>query len=104
MAAEQITFTPLPAAAAPFKIVNPDDFDALRIVQGKDLVTLMTCTPYGINTHRLLVTGERAQISHDVPAEKDVKHEDNNFNTYCILGVIWFVAIIVLFLGWRKRR
>lgn len=41
------------------KVVEPDDTDTLRVVAGKDLVTLVTCTPLGINSHRILVTGER---------------------------------------------
>lgn len=43
------------------KIVNPDEIDALAINKDKDYVTLMTCTPYGINSHRLLVRGERIE-------------------------------------------
>ena len=42
-------------------IVEPDDTEALQIEQGKDLCTLVTCTPYGINTHRLLVRGHRVE-------------------------------------------
>lgn len=41
------------------KIVDPDDFTYLQIEPGQDLVTLVTCTPYGVNTHRLLVRGHR---------------------------------------------
>lgn len=40
-------------------IVEPNDTEALQIEEGKDLCTLVTCTPYGINTHRLLVRGHR---------------------------------------------
>lgn len=40
-------------------IVEPQDTDALEIVEGQDYCTLVTCTPYGINTHRLLVRGHR---------------------------------------------
>lgn len=40
-------------------IVEPDDFSALGIEEGQDLCTLVTCTPYGVNTHRLLVRGHR---------------------------------------------
>lgn len=40
-------------------IVNPDKIDNLKIDENEDYVTLMTCTPYGINTHRLLVRGKR---------------------------------------------
>jgi sortase A len=43
------------------KVVRPDETDDLKIREGRDLVTLVTCTPYGINTHRLLVCGERAE-------------------------------------------
>lgn len=46
------------------KIVLPNDFSELKIVPGKDYCTLLTCTPYGINSHRLLVRGTRiASIS-----------------------------------------
>lgn len=42
-------------------IVEPQDTDALEIVEGQDYCTLVTCTPYGINTHRLLVRGHRIE-------------------------------------------
>ncbi|MBR4945037.1 MAG: class C sortase [Peptococcaceae bacterium] len=42
-------------------IVEPDDVSALKIVPGEDLCTLVTCTPYGINSHRLLVRGHRVE-------------------------------------------
>lgn len=42
-------------------IVEPHEIDALRIVPGEDLCTLVTCTPYGVNTHRLLVRGHRVE-------------------------------------------
>ncbi len=41
------------------RVVEPEDTDTLRAVAGEDLVTLVTCTPLGINSHRYLVTGER---------------------------------------------
>lgn len=54
------------------RIVEPEDFSELQIVEGEDLCTLITCTPYGINTHRLLVRGHRvpnANGSADVTAD-----------------------------------
>ena len=42
-------------------IVEPQQVEALRIVEGQDYCTLVTCTPYGINTHRLLVRGHRIE-------------------------------------------
>lgn len=41
------------------KVVEPEDTEEIRAVAGKDLMTLITCTPLGVNTHRILVTGER---------------------------------------------
>lgn len=41
------------------KVVLPTETKDLEVIEGKDLVTLITCTPYGINTHRLLVQGKR---------------------------------------------
>lgn len=42
-------------------VTEPDEVDALEIVEGEDYLTLYTCTPYGVNTHRLLVRGRRVQ-------------------------------------------
>ena len=42
-------------------IVEPQETGALQIVEGRDYCTLVTCTPYGINTHRLLVRGHRIE-------------------------------------------
>ena len=55
-------------------IVEPDDTDALLVEEGKDLCTLVTCTPYGVNTHRLLVRGHRVDnlketVVHRVTAD-----------------------------------
>lgn len=54
-------------------IVEPEDLDLLQIEEGQDLCTLVTCTPYGINTHRLLVRGHRIEnldgASSRIPAD-----------------------------------
>ena len=57
------------------RTVLPSQSDALTAVPGKDLLTLMTCTPYGVNTHRLLVTGERTSNAEGVTTEPGVQHE-----------------------------
>lgn len=49
------------------RVTGPDDVKPLAIEKGQDLVTLYTCTPYGVNTQRLLVTGERT----DAPSGGD---------------------------------
>ena len=46
-------------------VVEPGDTSSLRIVKDKDLCTLVTCTPYGVNSHRLLITGHRVDTVED---------------------------------------
>ena len=50
-------------------VVEPADTEYLGIVEGEDLVTLMTCTPYGVNSHRLLVRGHRVPYEAEEEAE-----------------------------------
>ena len=57
--------TVLAYAVEDIKTVLPHETDSLRIVPGEDLVTLVTCTPYGINSHRLLVTGRRVALTQE---------------------------------------
>ncbi|MDR1017787.1 MAG: class C sortase [Lachnospiraceae bacterium] len=87
------------------KKVLPDQVNDLVPVSDKDLVTLVTCTPYGINSHRLLVTGERVPLS-----EKDLS-ENNRKNTSLLSKEMMIVAALVILVVsvliiviWRKRR
>lgn len=59
-------------------IVKPEEVDKLAIVPEKDYVTLMTCTPYGVNTHRLLLRSHRIETvySHDVKVVADAVQVD----------------------------
>lgn len=51
------------------RVVKPDDIKTLKVEGGRDLLTVLTCTPYGINSHRLLVTGERTALPPEgIPA------------------------------------
>ena len=49
-------------------MVLPEETDDIRIVPGKDYVTLLTCTPYGVNSHRLLVRGHRVETEQEEAA------------------------------------
>lgn len=51
-------------------IVEPQETEALQITEGRDYCTLVTCTPYGINTHRLLVRGHRIETADDGQAAR----------------------------------
>lgn len=78
------------------KVVLPTEIEDLQIVNGKDLVTLVTCTPYGINTHRLLVQGERMEETKTETEEKnyEIIEKGNKDNDYCLVGSIYFLIIL----------
>ena len=61
-------------------VTTPDDTDAIQIINGDDLLTLLTCTSYGTNTHRLLVRGYRISpdetLSTSKPSEAKPEHPD----------------------------
>ncbi|MCU9987180.1 class C sortase [Mobiluncus curtisii] len=68
-------------------VVEPTEIGTLKRQDGRDLVTLITCTPYGINSHRLLVTGERTALD---------KNEENAFNSgFMLTWSWWMVAALV---------
>ncbi|WEV67382.1 class C sortase [Bifidobacterium sp. ESL0769] len=67
-------------------VINPSDTHLYRVVPGRDLVTLMTCTPYGINTSRLILTAERTTVSPDEEHQRDGLFP----------GVLAFVIAVIL--------
>lgn len=85
-------------------IVKPNDFSKLKVVEGKELVTLVTCYPYSINTHRLLVTAER--IGRDKVYNNSKKSQQNKFSDlYPILVIcigIFFTYLLIFYI--RKER
>ena len=100
------------------KIVEPSETSDLVIKSGEDYVTLVTCTPYGINSHRLLVRGTRIPYTEDV--EKEAKNEENSkvkstwsyeyfkelavgLGGLSILGVILIIIVLIKKKGRRKK-
>lgn len=81
-------------------VIEPNDTSQLKIVPGEDRVTLMTCTPYGVNTHRLLVSATRSAIPDEIPAENDAVKDART------IGAIAGIATLVLgmLLVWLRRR
>ncbi len=85
------------------KVVHPDEIDDLKISEGKDYVTLLTCYPYGINTERLLVRGERTDLSErtEVQVQKEIStfnHSSENLILIVIILISVLIMIFVLFL------
>lgn len=91
-------------------VVEPDEVSRLNVISGKDCVTLVTCTPYGVNSHRLLVRGVRVDSS-DLSANKDdVTNELLNIDmkyllTFSLIGLcIIFIAVVKLRSIHKKRK
>lgn len=80
-------------------IVAPDDSSKLEIENGKDYVTLVTCYPYSINTHRLCVRGERVEdtITDTATADEVISNDNHNDLTlvFIILGISLLVVLII---------
>lgn len=77
-------------------VVLPNDTSQLRIVPGQDRVTLMTCTPYGINTHRLLVSGHRAPMPQPIPFPKDAKKDSRIILVVTVATAVLTMLLIAL--------
>ncbi len=74
-------------------VVEPKDTGDLAVEEGMDLVTLMTCTPYGINSHRMLVRGHRVPYVEEELADEEVPLGNMSLHTNYLL---WVVAGLVL--------
>ena len=81
-------------------VVEPDETELLSVVEGEDLVTLLTCTPYGVNTHRLLVRGHRVPyVPEEVADEASDSLFGNSLHTNYIFWVIVGLAVTGAFVG-----
>lgn len=88
-------------------VVEPEDTAVLAVEDGEDLVTLLTCTPYGVNSHRLLVRGHR--VSYELEEIKDEKLSlanmslHTNYLLWVIVGLV-VTAIFSLVLYRREKK
>ena len=87
-------------------IVLPSDMSTLGIEQGKDLVTLFTCTPYGINTHRLMVRAHRVENAdtHLVLVTADALQLNQTLVALCIAVPTLLLLFVVTVLRPRKKK
>lgn len=87
------------------QVVDPDNTEVLEITAGKDDVSLVTCTPYGLNTHRLVVTGERVpyeeseynSIGSELPSLRELLFISIPFVLLAVAGGLKFK-------DWRKKK
>ena len=82
----------------------PDDVSGLKLEKGKDLVTLLTCTPYGVNSHRLLVRGKRIPYEEAKEQEKATTNVATKImDTRSWIRVGAGALFIILFIVYMKR-
>lgn len=95
------------------RVILPEETEALNIIPGKNYVTLMTCTPYGINTHRLLVRGELAGVMTDAEEEAPQQEQQPAAPFYVLYrdeivlataGVLALVFIVLLLKRGGKKK
>lgn len=88
------------------KVVEPQQTDDLQIEKGKDYCTLVTCTPYGINTHRLLIRGHRIEMTQEEIIEYAAATTPRTDTRDTVLIIIVLVAILVavMFCLPKKKR
>ena len=82
-------------------VVEPSDFDPVLVVEGKDYMTLLTCTPYMVNSHRLLVRGERIPFE---PGQSAVVAPTVPWDVVIPLALAGALVIVVVVSLVRRRR
>ncbi len=93
--------------------VKPDETESLGITSDKDYVTLVTCTPYAVNTHRLLVRGHRISLKQAANTKQEQRRRIANPSAFlliiCVLAGIGIAILIVLLIKrvlpyWIQKR
>lgn len=96
------------------KVIEPHETEDLEIRQGQDYISLITCTPYGINSHRLLVRGIRTEYVEETIEEKGTEYVPQNVSEglsdavvrqiYVIAAIVLLALLLVLLAVWYSRR
>ena len=86
------------------KVVNPDEVRNLTMEEGQDRCTLLTCTPYGVNTHRLLVRGTRIENAKPmIYVTSDAYKIDSIVATPIVAAPILLILLIYLLVKYRHK-
>lgn len=86
-------------------IVEPENTESLKIEEGKDLCTLVTCTPYGVNSHRLLVRGHRVEnASEAIRLTSDAIRIDPLLVSPVVALPILLVLLVLLLTSHPKKK
>lgn len=86
-------------------VVLPEEVNDLELVEGEDYCTLVTCTPYGINTHRLLVRGRRTENLYEGQPETSEKETGKTGEKQIWLQYWWIIPVLAgILIGGVFRR
>ena len=85
------------------EVVLPNELNTLKMEDGKDYCTLITCTPYGVNSHRLLVRGHRIELPEEALPDTPQAPEADLWLWLLFAGAIILIIVILIRLR-RKRR
>ncbi|MGN1277730.1 MAG: class C sortase, partial [Floccifex sp.] len=79
------------------QVILPEQLDSLTIQTNRDLVSLVTCTPYGINSHRLVVTGKRIPYSKSI--EENIEKKKISMREFCLVFIPVLIFVVYLLKG-----
>lgn len=85
-------------------VIEPDHTEPLKAVKGEDYATLLTCTPYGVNSHRLLVRGKRVPYQPKKKAQKKKLTTENHLLLKTVLVTSSIMLVLILLNYWRNKR
>lgn len=85
------------------KVVLPENTSDLLIDRNEDYVTMVTCTPYGINSHRLLVRGTRIPYREAKKKERTQTKKDSKWKAYVLAAIIAVILLLIAFI-YRKYQ
>ena len=85
-------------------VVKPNETNDLKIVPGQDYVTLVTCTPYGINSHRLLVRGHRVEYNPDLEKQESKKANNDVWFKEYIKSIVSGIGIIIFIVVLKRVK
>ena len=84
-------------------VIEPEHTEPLKAVQGKDYATLLTCTPYGVNSHRLLVRGKRVPYQPQKKSRKKLTKEEHLLLKAAIITTA-IMLLLIMITYWKNKR
>ena len=85
------------------KVVEPSNFDDVLVVEGKDYATLLTCTPYMINSHRLLVRGHRIPYNPQILGQGSQVTSFIKYKDYLMFSIPITVVLLAIFIFLKRE-